>query len=90
MVVHTDAAVQRAEQIKVEGRGGTDMRVGFRRILAERRKKPVNVVICLTDGDTPWPSRAEVPADVKVIVVMIGKFSRNAHAPSWMTTVRAD
>jgi predicted metal-dependent peptidase len=90
MVVHTDAAVQRAEQVKVKGRGGTDMRVGFRRILAERRKKPCNVIICLTDGDTPWPSRAEVPADVKVIVVMIGKFSRNAHAPSWMTTVRAD
>ena len=44
----------RAEGIPLIGGGGTDMREGFTTVLA-RRPRP-DVVVVLTDGQTPWPS----------------------------------
>jgi predicted metal-dependent peptidase len=44
----------RAEGIPLIGGGGTDMREGFTTVLS-RRPRP-DVVVVLTDGETPWPS----------------------------------
>ena len=41
----------RAEGIPLLGGGGTDMREGFTRALRERP----DVIVVLTDGETPWP-----------------------------------
>jgi predicted metal-dependent peptidase len=53
------AEVQRlrraSDRVRLEGGGGTDMRVGFRR-LAELG---VDVGILFTDSQTPWPSEQE-------------------------------
>lgn len=43
----------RAEDIELHGGGGTDLRTGFDRAL---RTRP-DVVVALTDGQTPWPTR---------------------------------
>ncbi|MFE1310754.1 VWA-like domain-containing protein [Streptomyces sp. NPDC058755] len=58
-VVSCDAAAQtvhslcRDEGIALVGGGGTDLRTGFARAL---RARPVpDVVVVLTDGQTPWP-----------------------------------
>ncbi|GHH94257.1 vWA domain-containing protein [Streptomyces capillispiralis] len=43
----------RAEGIPLTGGGGTDLRTGFARALAARPRP--DVVVVLTDGQTPWP-----------------------------------
>ncbi|MEV3929710.1 VWA-like domain-containing protein [Streptomyces sp. NPDC049944] len=43
------------EGVELLGGGGTDLRTGFTRAL-ESRPRP-DVVVMLTDGQTPWPSR---------------------------------
>ncbi|MET8503298.1 VWA-like domain-containing protein [Streptomyces sp. NPDC004787] len=45
-----------AEGIPLIGGGGTDLRSGFRTALG-RSPRP-DVVVCLTDGQTPWPAVA--------------------------------
>jgi predicted metal-dependent peptidase len=45
----------RAEGIPLIGGGGTDLRQGFAKVLAANPRP--DVVVVLTDGQTPWPSR---------------------------------
>ncbi|AUG82197.1 hypothetical protein CFP65_7626 [Kitasatospora sp. MMS16-BH015] len=47
-------ALCRAEGIPLVGGGGTDLRAGFRRAL--RGNPRPDVVVALTDGQTPWPA----------------------------------
>ncbi|MFJ1754762.1 VWA-like domain-containing protein [Kitasatospora sp. NPDC088134] len=60
-VVACDAAARQVRQVAAEGGleliggGGTDLRAGFAAAL--RRRPPVDVVVVLTDGQTPWPSQ---------------------------------
>ncbi|MFJ9903741.1 VWA-like domain-containing protein [Streptomyces sp. NPDC101152] len=60
-VVPCDAAARvahplcRAEGIPLLGGGGTDLRAGFARAL--RTRPSPDVVVVLTDGQTPWPER---------------------------------
>ncbi|GAB3184786.1 VWA-like protein DUF2201 [Micromonospora palomenae] len=44
----------RAEDIPLVGGGGTDLRTGFARALRSRPRP--DVVVVLTDGQTPWPT----------------------------------
>ncbi|NUS14734.1 MAG: hypothetical protein HOY69_25610 [Streptomyces sp.] len=44
----------RAGDIPLVGGGGTDLREGFRRAL--RSRPAPDVIVALTDGQTPWPS----------------------------------
>lgn len=61
----------RAEGIELIGGGGTDMREGFAAVLA-RRPRP-DVVVVLTDGQTPWPGRQPPCRTV------VGLFPRRGH-----------
>jgi predicted metal-dependent peptidase len=59
-VVPCDAAARiayplcRAEGIPLMGGGGTDLRTGFAKALGARPRP--DVVVVLTDGQTPWPA----------------------------------
>ncbi|MER6521878.1 VWA-like domain-containing protein [Streptomyces sp. NPDC001553] len=44
----------RAENLELIGGGGTDLRSGFARALRSRPRP--DVIVALTDGQTPWPS----------------------------------
>ncbi|MFJ8629293.1 VWA-like domain-containing protein [Streptomyces sp. NPDC093568] len=48
------APICRAEDIELIGGGGTDLRSGFARAL--RSGPRPDVIVALTDGQTPWPS----------------------------------
>ncbi|GAB3669648.1 VWA-like domain-containing protein [Actinocorallia lasiicapitis] len=59
-VISCDAAagvavpVCRAENLELIGGGGTDLRSGFARALRSRPRP--DVIVALTDGQTPWPT----------------------------------
>ncbi|PIM68127.1 hypothetical protein CTU88_33265 [Streptomyces sp. JV178] len=78
-VVPCDAAARiahplcRAEGIPLVGGGGTDLRSGFSRALRSRPRP--DVVVVLTDGQTPWPSSRPACRTV------VGLFPRHGH--SW-------
>jgi predicted metal-dependent peptidase len=80
-VLACDAAVQvvhplcGAEGIALVGGGGTDLRTGFARAL--RATPRPDVVVVLTDGQTPWP--AARPACRTVV----GLFPRHRTARRW-------
>jgi predicted metal-dependent peptidase len=65
----------RAEGIPLLGGGGTDLRTGFTRALRARPRP--DVIVALTDGQTPWPD-ARPPCRT-----VVGLFPRPARARSW-------
>ncbi|MFJ2646267.1 VWA-like domain-containing protein [Streptomyces sp. NPDC087420] len=82
----------RAENMELIGGGGTDLRSGFARALRSRPRP--DVVVALTDGQTPWPT---APPPCRTVV---GLFPRPAPAtdeedpayipdtpPSWANVV---
>lgn len=72
---HPVQTVRRAEDIRLVGGGGTDMRAGIE-AAAGLRPRP-DLVVVLTDGQTPWPERRPRP---HVVVCLIGD---DGHAPDW-------
>ncbi len=76
VTVHAvDAAVQavstvrRAVDVRLGGGGGTDLRVGLA-VAAEARPRP-EVIVVLTDGETPWP--ATPPPGAAVVIALLGR-----------------
>jgi predicted metal-dependent peptidase len=88
-VLAVDAAVQsarrvfRAEQVCLKGGGGTDMGAGLAAV-ASLRPRP-DVVIVITDGDTPWP--AQPPHGTRVVVVLTN--GPREQTPDWARTLHA-
>ncbi|MGK5548513.1 vWA domain-containing protein [Streptomyces sp. URMC 127] len=77
---HPVQEVRRAEDVRLVGGGGTDMRAGLAAATALRPRP--DLVIVLTDGQTPWPEHR--PA-APVVVCLIGD---GGEAPEWAATVR--
>lgn len=73
--------VSSATKVKLQGGGGTDMRVGIAAATATRPHP--DVVVVLTDGGTPWPD-TELP-HAELVIVAIG--NENATTPKWAATV---
>jgi predicted metal-dependent peptidase len=85
--VHSVNKVFKVDQIKIMGGGGTDMCRGFE--FFDNQKKKPDVVVLLTDGETPFP---EKPTVYKSICVLIGNnLSRVKSAvPTWMKTIAVE
>lgn len=65
----------RAEGIPLVGGGGTDLRTGFAKALRGRPRP--DVVVVLTDGQTPWPDTRPSCRTV------VGLFPRQRTGGSW-------
>ncbi|WP_327176973.1 VWA-like domain-containing protein [Streptomyces sp. NBC_01335] len=81
----------RAEGIELLGGGGTDLRSGFARALRSRPRP--DVVVALTDGQTPWPA---VAPPCRTVVGLFPRPAREAEGdpdyvpdtpPPWARTV---
>jgi len=89
VVVACDAAAGQAQkvssssQVKLTGGGGTDMPEGFRAV-NELKPKP-DIVICITDGLTPWPHE---PYKFKALAVITRKGSEK-NVPKWIKVLPA-
>lgn len=53
------------------GGGGTDMRVGIR--AAAEPKHKANLIVLVTDGETPWPKPNEMPRHATLVTVVINR-----------------
>lgn len=78
----------------VQGRGGTDMRVGIAEAAARRGDARPHVIVVATDGGTPWP---EVSCGIPVVACIIPQEGSTATAeeweaevPDWIKVVLAD
>ncbi len=78
--------VRRASDIKLHGRGGTDMTVGIKAALTLKPRP--NIILTMTDGYTGWPD-APTPG-VHQIAVIMGKRKTSSGIPDWMTKVIVD
>lgn len=74
--------VNRVQDVKLIGGGGTDMRVGID--AAEKLCPAPDVVITLTDGDTPWPDQR---GRAQLVCVIIDNPSALARTPDFAITV---
>lgn len=85
-VLTVDAVTQvaqkvfRHDQIVLKGGGGTDMRVGIADAL--KQKPTPDVVIVVTDGETPWP---EEEPRAKIVAALTQK--PRDHMPLWIKQV---
>jgi predicted metal-dependent peptidase len=84
--VHGSQRVRSAQQVRLRGRGGTDMRVGIEAAAADKRHDP-HIIVVLTDGMTPWPDK-EIPG-VSVIAAIIGDYGATGiyECPPWIKKV---
>jgi predicted metal-dependent peptidase len=74
--------ISRVEDVVLTGGGGTDMRVGI--AAAEDARPEPNVVVVLTDAETPWPA---TPSKARLVCVVIGNERLAALTPDWALTV---
>ena len=73
--------------VEALGRGGTDMVLGIAE--ASRLRPRPQVVVVITDRETPWPTqRAGSP--VVACLVGAGADERSAEVPPWIRTVVVD
>ena len=80
--VHSDKAITSKKNVDLTGGGGTEMEPGL--IAAAKHK--VSVVVCLTDGWTPWPTVP--PSNARYIVGVIGTGgSGEWKVPDWAEVV---
>jgi predicted metal-dependent peptidase len=79
--IRSSQEVFAVEQVRLHGGGGTDMGAGLQ-AAAALRPRP-EVIVVLTDGQTPWPNDRP-PA--QVVVALIGGGAANP--PPWARTVR--
>jgi len=83
--VHEVQRVRHVGEVRMRGRGGTDMTVGIAAAL-KLTPRP-DIIVVLTDGYTPWP---EAPVGVPVIAGLIGATvgrEDTYRVPSWMRCV---
>ena len=82
---HGVQTVRRAEDIELVGGGGTDQREGMSAALALRPRP--DLILVLTDGQTPWPDRRP-PVPVVIGLVEPGPGLRaQAPPPAWARTI---
>jgi predicted metal-dependent peptidase len=77
---HAPQRVLNARDVTLLGGGGTDMRAGLA-AAGELRPSP-DLVIVLTDGQTPWPERP--PGRARVVV---GLLDAAGSVPDWARSV---
>lgn len=74
-VFSCDVEAEKVRANTFKGGGGTDLRVGFELAL---KSKP-DVLVVISDCETPWPEKPEVP----VVIVRCGE----GEVPSWAHTI---
>jgi len=83
--VHYIGNVKDPKQIKFKGGGGTDMREAYD-ALAKFKSKP-SLVICLTDGYTPWPEEPIKHTKNVIVLLHEGDEPNLEGCPKWAKVI---
>ena len=75
--------IRSAKQLALGGGGGTDMTKGF--LAALTLKPKPHIIICLTDGYTPWPNSGDLKGAIGIVAC-----TTNARVPDFLKTVRVE
>lgn len=84
----TSVLVKDLRNFQVVGGGGTDMRVGIQH--AAELKPKMNIILIVTDGGTPWPSKKPVEnLNAHYVVLLLSRSRGNSRKgiPSWMQVI---
>lgn len=81
---HFQARVDRLSKVELIGGGGTDMAALYE--AASKQRPPPDIIICLTDGETPWPDRNLTPG-ARNIIVLTGRYPHYGTPPSWAKVI---
>lgn len=85
----TAQAIRKVKDLSLVGGGGTDMRVGI--AVAAENKPRADMIITMTDGETPWPSEPpDTNPTAKYLALIIGAESSAYPVPEWMTRIVVD
>lgn len=80
--------VTKGKKLRLQGGGGTDMRVGFQVFQKRKKGRKPDILIVLTDGETPWPDSK--PREFRTIIGLVGprinSEIRNG-CPAWSKTI---
>lgn len=76
VIYSCDVEAHRIKDGKMKGGGGTDLTVGFTAL----EKHKLDLVVVLTDGETPWPQSVKWP-------VIVGLVKENKDVPAWVKKV---
>jgi predicted metal-dependent peptidase len=93
-VLSVDAAVAgkqrvtRAQAVQVLGGGGTNMGCGLDAAAKSRRPK-FDVIVVLTDGQTPWPKINPAPWARIIVVLIHAPEAYRRSVPGWARTLEA-
>ncbi len=78
--VHSVKRLRRARDARLDGGGGTDLRVGI--ATAAQQRPRADLIVVFTDGETPWPH--EAPPGSVVIAALLGRYrSELPPTPAW-------
>lgn len=75
--------IRRAKQLALGGGGGTDMTKGFEAALTLKPKP--HIIICLTDGYTPWPAQKDLKGAIGIVAC-----TTDTDVPDFLKTVRVE
>ncbi len=81
---HTEQLVYDPREVELVGGGGTDMRALIRALA--RVQPPLDTIVVITDGYTPWPKRK--PRHIHSVIVVLT--DPDGTSPSWARTVVID
>ena len=79
--VHTDQHIHNANQISLQGAGGTDMASG---IFAAAETNP-DAIVVITDGWTPWPQTR--PAGARCVIAALTNDAELHDVPDWIQAI---
>lgn len=88
-VIVGDTAVQTAtkvfdpKKVAIVGRGGTDVGAIIRQAYDSSKPKP-DVIVAVTDGETPWPRN---PLPIPVVACLTRAVTHSQRPPAWIQTV---
>lgn len=74
---------KQVQYVRLDGDGGTDLRKGF--ISAMNLKRRPEIIIVITDGETPWPEHK--PKGVRLVLVLLNNQSAKDRLKPWMVPI---
>lgn len=79
--------VNNISDFKLQRGGGTNLVYGFTDLAAMKNPK-LDIILCYTDGETPWPLKMQLKGIPVIVALVGGSTMPESSVPSWMKCIR--